>query len=532
MALATRRPVALSMIVLTVGIFGVISFQRLPQNLMPDISYPTITVRAEYSGASPIDVEMRVSRRLEEVLSQVRKLRRVSSVSRAERSDVILEFAWQTDMSLATMDVREKVDQAILPDGIQRPTILRYDPTLDPILQVGLYRRGGSREADPEELIELRLAAEDLIERELETVDGVAAVQVRGGLEREILIHVSEAQLKSHALSTALINQRLREENLNQASGQLYEGDQAYVVRTVNEFQNLEEIGEIIVKREGTVPIRLREVAHISWGHAEPEVLSRINGNPCVKIDIYKEADANIVEVARRVQARLFGTPAERRRLQEIEAKKRESEAGVAAAKGREPPQPSRKKDEPAKGKKGLLGMLGEGLKGGEGALPGFLAAKLPAGMALEVMSDQSVFIQKSLDDVYQTAVSGGILSALIIYLFLRNFWFTLVVNLSVPISVIATFVVMYVLGVSLNLMSLGGLALGIGMLVDNSIVVLESIFRCREEGDGARAAAVRGTLEVAGAVVASTLTAVAVFFPIVFVEGVAGQVFRDQALT
>ncbi len=333
-ALTTRRPVAVSMIVLTVIIFGVIGFERLPRNLMPDISYPTITVRTEYPGASPADVEMRVSRRLEEVLSQVRNLRRISSISRAEVSDVVLELAWNTSMGLATMDVREKVEQAILPDGIPKPTILRYDPSLDPVLQIGLLRKRESKAGPPNvsELIDMRILAEDLLERDLETVDGVAAVQVRGGYEREMRIEASEAQLKTRGLSMALINQRLKDENLNQASGQLYEGDQAYVVRTVNEFKDIEEVREIILKREGNVPIRLRDVAQVTWSFAEPEVLTRVNGDPCIKIEIFKEADANIVDVANRVRERVFGTKEERLRLAEIRAKELALATGDPAA--------------------------------------------------------------------------------------------------------------------------------------------------------------------------------------------------------
>lgn len=534
-ALTTRRPVAVTMIVLTVVIFGVISFEQLPRNLMPDISYPTITVRTEYPGASPADVEMRISRRLEEVLSQVRNLRRISSISRAEISDVILEFAWNTPMSLATPDVREKVDQAILPNGIAKPTVLRYDPTLDPVLQIGLLRRGGSGRVDVADLIELRIQAEDVIERELEKMEGVAAVQVRGGYERELRIEVAEAQLKARGLSMALINQRLKEENLNQASGQLYDGDQAYVVRTVNEFQDIDEVREIILRRDGEVPVRLREVAQVTWSHAEPEVLTRVDGNPCVKIEIFKEADANIVEVARRVREKLFGTPAEQRRLAEMEARERALAAGDprALAEREREREAQRRAHEAAKSQGGGKGK-GGGPAGApaEAARPNFVAAGLAVDEDLVVMSDQSVFIQTALDDVRSTAITGGILTILVLFIFLKNAWFTLAVSLSIPVSVVATFVVMHATDVSLNLMSLGGLAMGIGLVVDNSIVVLESIFRCREEGDAPRVAAVRGTQQVSGAVVASTLTTVAVFFPIVFVEGIAGQIFRDQAMT
>ena len=512
------------MVVLSIVLFGLISFQRLPRNLMPDISYPTVTVRTEYPGAAPIDVEKRVSRRLEEVLSQVRNLRRISSVSRKEASDVILEFTWDTDMSLATTDVREKVAQAILPDEAGKPNILRYDPTLDPILQIGLYREGDvsrtARQGENQALVELRILAEDLIERELETVPGVAGVQVRGGLEPEIRLEVDESLLRAKSVSLDLINRRLREENLNLASGIIYEGDSSRVVRTVNEFASIEEIRQIILRRDEAVPVRLRDVARVEFSYAEPEVITRINGAPCVKIDIFKEADANLVEVAQRVRQKTFGTPGEQKLVAAIDA------AAVSGKAASESLKSSEGDAEAARGDMGAAMAL-SGV-----ARPRYLEARIPGGVGIEVMSDQSVFIENSLRDVRQTVVLGGLLAILVLYLFLRNGGFTLAVGLSIPLSVIAAFIAMHLFGVSLNMMSLGGLALGIGMLVDNSIVVLESIFRCREEGDGPREAAVRGTRTVASAVTASTLTTVAVFFPIVFVEGIAGQIFRDQALT
>ncbi len=522
-ALATRRPVAVTMVVLTVMIFGVISFQRLPRNLMPDISYPSITVRTEYPGASPLDVETRVSRRLEEVLAQVRGLSRVGSISRAQISDVILEFAWDTNMSLATMAVREKIEQVQLPDEVIRPTILRYDPTLDPILQIGFYRTDLPATASSSEvngaLIELRLVAEDLVERELEKIDGVAAVRVRGGLEREIRIEVVEDRLRDHDLDIAVINRRLREENLNQASGLLYEGDQSYLVRTVNEFRDLDEIRAITLRSQGSAPLRLRDVATVTLSYREPEVITRIDGNPCVKVDIYKEADANVVTVAKKVKDRIHGTEAERERLEQFEREEREERI----ARTRRAGDTSASRERSSK--------KGDNRQSSVLRRPNFLSARLDKGMQLEVMSDQSVFIENALDNVRRTGISGGLLAVLVLFLFIRNAWFTVTVGLSIPISVIAAFIALHVFDVSLNMMSLGGLALGIGMLVDNSIVVLESIFRCREEGDELRPAAIRGTREVAGAVIASTLTTVCVFFPIVFVEGIAGQVFRDQAL-
>jgi HAE1 family hydrophobic/amphiphilic exporter-1 len=533
LALSTHRPVAMLMIVATALIFGTIAFTQLPRNLMPDIAYPTITVRTEYSGAAPVDVEDRISERLESVLSQVKNLRRISSISRAEISEIILEFAWGTHMGHATSEVREKIDQAVLPDDVERPIILRYDPTLDPVLQLGFYQGTGdgkplSREGEIESLIDLRIKAEEVIEKDLELVDGVAAVEVRGGYAKEIRIDVDEDLIAAKEIGIDLISRRVGEENQNLASGILYEGDDSLIVRSVNEFRGLEEIRDIVLRRQGNVPIRLRDVAKVEFGFKDPEVLTRFNGHPCVKIDVYKEADANLVEVARSVRDRVYGTRAERdllARLDREEAEKRKQSEAVKL--GAQKPGGSKKRRVGGPG--GMLFPIDA--PGGPPKRPDYLSTRLERGEQVVVMSDQSRFIQNALDEVSSTVVSGGLLAIAVLYLFLRRLWFTTIVGLSIPLSLIATFAVLKLCGVSLNIMSLGGLALGVGMLVDNSIVVLESIFRCRQRGDGARLAAVRGGREVALAVTASTLTTVAVFFPIVFVEGIAGQVFRDQAL-
>ncbi len=564
LALSTRRPVAMLMVVATIVVFGVISFNQLPRNLMPDISYPSVTVRTDFPGAAPIDVEDRISERLESVLSQVKGLRRISSVSRAEVSEIIMEFSWGTNMGQATLEIREKIDQAYLPDEVEKPTILRYDPTLDPILQLGFYRElpeGRSKKSASEQvddLIELRIRAEEIIEKDLELIPGVAAVEIRGGYEREIRIDVDEDKLTANQVDLNLVSSRLREENQNLASGIIYEGEQALIVRSVNEFQGLEEIRNIVLKRINNVPVRLDSVAKVYFGYKDPEVLTRFNGNPCVKIDLFKEADANLVEVAKRVRDRIEGTPQERQQLKWYFAqqnKKRES--GEKESKSNDDSEKApgeneeEKKSEDESSEEGEEDELADGDESSEAAgqdekkkdskkkshhfevkKPRFLSSRVRDDEKIVVMSDQSVFIQNSLEEVRMTAVFGGFLAIVVLYLFLRNLWFTVIVGLAIPLSVIATFASMKILNVSLNIMSLGGLALGVGMLVDNSIVVLESIFRCREAGDGARLAAVRGGRSVASAVTASTLTTVAVFFPIVFVEGVAGQIFKDQAIT
>ncbi|MBI5688602.1 MAG: efflux RND transporter permease subunit [Verrucomicrobia bacterium] len=519
-ALVVRRPVAILMVTLAVGVFGFVSYQRLALTLMPDMSYPTLTVRTMYPGTAPEDMENVVARPLEQQLGVVPKLVSISSVSKAGQSDVILEFQWKTDMDLVAQEVREKIDRLRLPDGAQRPLLLHFDPSLDPILRLGL--------AGPQSLYELRRLAEHDVKRRIESLPGVAAVQIKGGLEEQFLVALEENKLSALKLDISQIAARLQQGNVNLSGGRLSEGQVEYLIRTLNEFRSIEEIGQLIIGRQNNIDIRLRDVATVTRFHEDRQVITRVNGQESVEIEIFKEADANVLVVAETVRAVLLGTPEQQAYvagLKEGEAAPREAIAGKS-------------RPGTAGGKRRSTAaelMASERLKAqrviDHRRLTDFLAYQLPPGVSLQVLSDQSIFIKNSIDEVQSNAVSGGLIAVVVLYLFLRNVTQTLIVGLCIPISILATFAPMHLSGITLNIISLGGLALGVGNLVDNAIVVLESVFRCREEGDDAVTAVVRGTSEVAMPVVASTLTTVAVFFPIVFVEGVAGQVFGDLAL-
>ena len=500
----TRRPVAITMFVLAMAVFGFVSLAKLRVDLLPEISYPTLTVRTTWPGSAPEDVEERISEKIQEALSTLDELVRSTSVSRAGVSDVVLDFDWGAEMSFMVQDVREKLDSVFLPNGAERPLILRYDPNLDPILRFGVRvpEGTGSRAYDLDErervaeLIRLRYVAENRIKRDLESLEGVAAVQVRGGLTEEIRVRTDPYKLAAQGIDPSEIATRLAQENINASGGALLEGSTEYLVRTLNEFVTVEEIGELPVARRGDAVIRIRDVAQVERTYAEREVVTRISGAEAVEIALYREADANVVELAQRVKDRIFGTDEQR------------AEAEEKAAEG-DGPLSFRDREE-----------------------VDFLAWRLRKEADLTLLSDQSTFIRDAVNDVRDAALIGAGLSVLVILLFLRRLSATLIIGLAIPISIVVTFAPMYIAGVSLNIMSLGGLALGVGMLVDNAIVVLESITRCREEGDEFQPAAVRGVSEVAGAVTASTLTTIAVFAPIVFVTGIAGQIFGDQALT
>ena len=459
---STNRPVTVAMLMVAVVAFGMVGFSRLAVNLLPDITYPTITIRTEYAGTAPLEVERLISEPIEGLVGVVSNVVRVSSVSRPGLSDVIVEFAWGTDMDFASLDIREKLDLARLPLDAEKPTLMRFDPSLDPIMRIALH--GGSN------LMELRRIAEDRIRLDLESLEGVAAVRVEGGLEEEIQVEVASARLAHLGISIDQVTSRLAAENVNLTGGTLKDGEAEFLVRTLNEFEGWDEIGEIVIAHPGGAPIVLNDVGRVFRGHRERDVITRINGREGVEIAIYKEGDANTVSVHATVVERLDSFRSE--------------------------------------------------------------YADLLNNASVEIVVDQATFIGQAVEEVLKTAVVGGVLAIIILFLFLRNLKSTAIISLSIPISVVATFFLMFTSNVSLNIMSLGGLALGIGMLVDSSIVVLENIQRYRDEGVPALEAARRGTSEVGRAVIAATVTTVCVFVPIVFVEGVAGQLFRDQALT
>lgn len=490
----TDRPVAVLMVFLATMVFGYFSFNRLPVTLMPELSYPTITVRTEYPGAAPEEVENDVSRPIEESLGVIGGLNRISSISRAGISDVVLEFVWGTDMSDATQETLEKLDLVFLPREAEKPLILHFDPALDPIMELS-FAGEGERYDGEAGLRRLRRLADLQIKRALEPLKGVAAVRVRGGLEEEIHVLLDEDKLLRSGLSIQGVIDRLRQENINVAGGTIREGKAEYMVRTLNEFANLAEIENTVIARVTDRDIRVSDLGRVIRAQKDREILTRTDGTESVQIDIYKEADANMVAVAQAVTAKIGDL-----RTQPDAPKPRPwFQMG---------PQPS--EDD--------TGGLAQQLWKEEGA-------------TLKIVADRSKFIESSINEVKSTAIMGGLLAVLVLYLFLCDLKSTVIIAVSIPMSLLMTFAPLNLLGVSLNIMSLGGLALGVGMLVDNSIVVLESIFRCRDEGDDVRTAAIRGTQEVGAAVVASTLTSVAVFFPLVFVEGIAGQAFGDLGL-
>jgi HAE1 family hydrophobic/amphiphilic exporter-1 len=461
---ATKRPVAVWMLLLAIVLLGVISYFRLPIDLLPDVSYPRLVIYTVYEEVAPAEVERRITEPIESQAAAVPGVERVTSVSRYGVSLVTLRFAWGTDMDFAMLSVREKMDNVreSLPETVARPTILRVDPESDPVMTLSVS--GG------EDLWQTKEMAETVFRRRFEQLDGVAQAEVTGGLDREIRVEVEPTLLESYGLTIQDISTALEQANVSAPGGTILQGRYRYPLRTLGEFQTVEEMADVVVGREATGEgfrvVRLRDIGKVVDGFAEREAITRYAGSESVGLLVFKESGANTVTVA-------------------------ESVSDVIEQ----------------------------------------LAVEYP-GMSIEVADDQAGFIADSISNVVQALIFGGLLAFLVLFLFLRDPRYPVVIALAIPISVVGTFALMEAAGVSLNIMSLGGLALGVGMLVDNSIVVLENIFRHREElGEGPAQAAAAGAEEVQAAITASTLTTISVFGPIIYVEGVAGELFRDLSL-
>ncbi|MBT5205241.1 MAG: efflux RND transporter permease subunit [Gammaproteobacteria bacterium] len=446
--------------------FGAISLDRLGLNLLPELTYPTLTIRTEFEGAAPAEIEEQITRRIEQRVGVAGGVRKMHSISAAGRSDVVLEFLWGTDMDMASIEVREKLDLVRLPIEIEKPVILRLNPNLDPIYRLTLTDT--SNVADPtRKLQSLRRFADESLKRKLDAVPGVAAAIVAGGYEDEVSIFVDQEKLAQLDITVQALGQRLRATNVNLSGGTLKDGGQEYLVRTLNQFATIEDIRNTIIFQRQARILRLRDVAEVVEGQRERDVVMRVNGNEAIEVSLYKEGDANTVVVAGSI----------RNSLEE-------------------------------------------------------LTQSLEPGMQLTTIYDQSAFIEAAISEVKSAAIQGAFLAVLVLYFFLRKIRPTLIVAATIPASVLVTFSLMRSYDITLNVMSLGGIALAVGMLMDNAIVVLENIARRSDQGQPPDQAAEQGAAEVSGAVLASTLTTIAVFLPLAFVDGIAGQLFKDQALT
>ncbi len=447
------------MVTLCVIIIGSMALSRLPVDLLPDITYPTLSITTTYEQASPEIIEELITRPVEEAMSAVPGVEEVSSVSTEGSSSVRISFAWGTDLDAAANDVRDRLDRVIphLPDDADRPSLRKFDPASFPILVLG-----ASSNLDP---LETRRIIDDDIKYRIERVPGVAALDVWGGMNREIHVDLDPDRLKALDLSTAKIISAVRSANITLPAGSIESGTWELTLRTAGEFLSLDEIRQTTVTVRNNMPVRLEQVATVADSYEKIRRIIRINGEPGLRLSINKQSGTNTVEVARQV-------------LAEIER----------------------------------------------------INEDIPQ-IRISPIIDTSEYIQRSITNVGSAALYGGLFAILILMVFLRNIRSTAIIAVAIPVSIIGTFAMIYLGGFTLNLMTLGGLALGVGMLVDNAIVVLENIYRMREMGASAEASAINGTSEVSSAIIASTITTLTIFFPLIFVRGMAGVMFYQLAL-
>lgn len=458
---AIDRPVTTLMFYLAIVLLGVISLRQLSVDLMPNISYPRLSVMTQYSGVAPEEIETLVTAPLEAAVGRIPGLRRVESVSKEGVSFLTLEFAWGSDMDFTMLHTREALDSARerLPEGASSPTIIPMDPQSKPILVLALSGEGG--------LLDLKEFGEELVKPRLEQIDGIASAEITGGIEREIQVEIDPTRLALFGLTIDDVAARIDAFNRNLQGGTIRKGTFKYAIRVVGEFETVKEIGEIglkTTKERGVV--RLLDIARIQDSIKERQGMTRLDRKESIGILVHKEAGANTVQTTKLAKAV----------LEQI------------------------RKENPK--------------------------------ISVFIVSEQASYIESVVAAVNNEIVQGAILVFLVVLLFLQEFKTPIIINIVIPISIIATFNLMYFCHISLNIMSLGGLALGVGMLDDCADVVSENIFRHRSMGKKTAQAAYDGVREVGGAVAATAFTTVVVFLPIIYVRGIAGPLFKDAALT
>ena len=455
-----RRPVATTMVYLILLILGIVSFRSLPIDLLPQVEFTQLTVRVNYPNVGPEEIEQIITDPVENAVAGLPNLERVTSRSEEGESRVRLEFARGTDIDEAANDLRSALDQIRdeLPLEADTPRVFKLD--LDRIEVVSL---AVTSTLELEEAT--RLLEDDLAQR-FEQIPGVGAIDLRGGVYREVRVELDRERLRAAGLTALDVEAALRSENVTLPTGTVKNGLDDLYVRSLGEYRTLSEIERTVVATPGGRPIRVGDLGAVRDGFEDARYLVEMNGVPAISLGIQKQSGGNTVEVARAV----------RREAERINAERDDIE--------------------------------------------------------LTVVVDQSEFIQQSISNVQNSALWGSLLAVVVLYLFLRNRSSTSIITMAIPISVIATFALLYFGGMTLNQMTFGGLALGVGLIVDSAIVVLESIVRKREEEDlSAHEAARLGTRDVAGAIVASTLTTCVIFLPVVFVRTTTGALFQALAL-
>ena len=452
--IAVKRPVTVFMVIVAVLALGSVSLFRIPLELFPDVSWPSMGVSAPYSSSSPEEVEERITRPLEEHLGTVRHLKRLTATSGGFGSNMRLEFEWGTDMDQAALEVREKIEHAYddLPDDMGRISIRRWLTTDRPVVHINVSWEG--REAALEDIVEKN------IKRRLERIDGVANVDVRGLRERRLTIELDRDKMRAYDIDAYRLRQAIAGNNLTVSGGEITEGGKKYLLRVDGEMRSAEDVAATLIKTKG---ITIGDIADVRIGYPERERYRRLDGKEAVSLSVYKSSTANLVAVA----------------------------GGV------------REEMERLSGESGM------------------------SNLRYYIYRDRSEDILKSLFNLRNVGIYGGILAFLVLFFFVRDIRSTLIVFMAIPISIVSTCALMYLSrvflssSITINIVSLTGLMMAVGMLVDNSVVVLESIYRRKEEGGcSSTEAALEGSRDIAVAVFAATFTTIVVFSSLVFGGG------------
>ncbi|UQA55767.1 efflux RND transporter permease subunit [Polyangium aurulentum] len=461
-AVAIKRPVFTVMVALALIVLGLTGLSRLGVDLFPDVTFPVVTASVVYPGASPSEMETQVTKPLEDAVISLNGIDTVRSYSREGMTTMVVVFKLDVDIQEAAMQVRERVAQARfkLPRDIEEPVISRLDTNATPVMT---YTLRGQRP-----LSEIRKFTDDVVRPTLEQIDGVAAVNIRGGAEREVQVMLDRARIDALNVPAAQIVEAIKAANLTVPAGRFEEGQREISIRAVGELVGVDQIRDLVVAtaRDGS-SVRLRDVADVQDGYEELRTRIRVNTEEAVSFEVVKQSGRNTVATCEAVA----------KRMAELEK-------------------------------------------------------TFPEDLRATLIEDQSKYIYENIHEVEIAIWYGGAMAILIILIFMLDLRSTLISAVALPTSVVTTFFLMYVLGFTLNMMTLLGLSLAIGLLIDDAVVVRENIFKHLERGEEPRVAALNGTKEIALSVLATTLTIVAVFVPVAFMSGIVGQFFRQFGLT
>lgn len=459
--LAIKRPAAMTMIIMFFVVLGLYGYTFIGSDLFPKADQPFITIMAPYPGAGPEEIESQVVDEIEEAVSSLSGLKQTRAWIYEGMAFVVLEFRMGMDVDVAANDAQKAVDTIMmkLPKDMEKPVIRKYDMNAQPVMLISV--------AGQRPLNELYDIAKDTIKARLETVPGVAGIDLVGGRKRQVRVHIDRARMESYGLSANQIVQLLKIENLNIPGGSIKSDKLQYDVRLLGKFKNLEDIEQLPVPLPTGSTVPLREIAAVSDSFTEIEQYNRLNQKEAVGLTVQKQSDASIVDTAEEVRQELAG-----------------------------------------------------------------IQKMLPNDINIAIADDSSTFVQNSLADTQRTLIEGVLMTGIVLLFFLREWRSLLIVMLAIPTSIISTFMMIYFLGYTFNLLSLMGLSLCVGILVDDSIVVLENIHRHLRMGKNPIQAAIDGRYEIGMAAVAITMSDVVVFVPIAFMQGMVGQYFRQFGLT